>query len=334
MPVVLLNDTRVDQHHGCTRVVAAIESLAASSGMQLLATSPAHSDWQQNESFMGALRKARLVIVNGEGTIHHDRASGLALLAVAEYSRALGIPAALVNCGWESNSSRALELLRDFTTVSVRDSQSAVDIQAAGINCGVVPDLSLFLPAGPLTRGRVGVGFTDSVVRSSSAKLETIRRRVRGVAVPIQYSLAGAMGSYRFLREYVGVSDLGSPMLLARMLVSRVSQFRAQVASPDHYLSRLAGLQLLVSGRFHACTLALLAQTPFISVSSNSRKIECLVHDAGLDASRVVNNPDDIRLDRIDQYAWSQSEVKSIAHYVDMAREDARKLFLELRALG
>jgi hypothetical protein len=334
MPVVVLNDTRVDQHHGCTRVMAAIESLVSTSGMRLLATSAAHVDWQQDEFFMAALSKARLVIVNGEGTIHHDRPAGLTLLRVAGYARSLGIPAALINFGWECNGSAAFNSLRDFALVSARDSASAEEIRAAGISCDFTPDLSLFQPAGPFSTTRIGTGFTDSVIRTNSVMLDSLRRRLNGRSVPIQYSRSGAMGCYQFFRQYVGLDDIRSPGLLTSLLRARLRQFQAQVASPDDYLERLASLRMLVSGRFHTCTLALLAKTPFVAVSSNSRKIECLVRDAGLDPCRVVAEPGDIPCDRLDSYDWSLHEMKSIKEYVEFSGQKATEIFRDMRAIG
>lgn len=334
MPVVVLNDTRVDRHHGCDRVMSAIESLIASSGMRLLATAAAHSDWQRNESFLAELRQSRLVIVNGEGTIHHDRAAGLSLLRVAAFSRSLGIPSALVNCGWEGNGDVAFNSLQDFASVTARDSASAAEIDAAGIRCKYVPDLSLFLPFGQLSGPRAGVGFTDSVVRTSAVRLESLRRKVGGRSVPIHYSEAGAVGCYRYFREYVGLADVRSPVRLTGLLRARMQQFRSQAATSDAYLRKLANLRVLVSGRFHACTLALLAGTPFVAVSSNSRKIECLVRDAGLDSGRVVGEPDDLPMNELNGFAWSPSEAASVADYVNTSRTKAVGLFRDLRALG
>jgi hypothetical protein len=58
-------------------------------------------------------------------------------------------------------------------------------------------------------------------------------------------------------------------------------------AHPDDYVAALGRLRLHATGRFHAAALAIRCGVPFLSVNSNSHKIEALVEDFGLDPARV-----------------------------------------------
>jgi len=93
-------------------------------------------------------------------------------------------------------------------------------------------------------------------------------------------------------------------------------------------------LRLLVSGRFHACTLALLARTPFVAVPSNSHKIEALVEDAGLAAWRVAPSPDAIDVAAAADAGWSPAEADAIEAYLADGRARTDALFAELGRLA
>lgn len=330
-PVVVFNDTRVDLHHGCTRVMSAIESLVVRHGGHVHATIPAHMDWKQNPAVHEAVRAARLVIVNGEGTIHHNSAAGRKLLEVGGFSRGEGVPAVLLNCGWEDNGEAFSAMLRDFAMVAARDHLSAEQMRVSG--CRVVPDLSLYLSGeGPaLVRG--GVGFTDSVIRPVALGLERLRKQCGGKVNSIQHVGSGALATYRFFRSYVGLADLRQPGFLMGMLMLRHQQYRAQVPTAQDYLRQLAGLELLVSGRFHACTLSLVMGTPFVAIDSNSHKIRALVSDAGLGAWRVASALSPTLVAEARTAGWDVTERQHLNDYLPHARAAADALFRDIAGL-
>ena len=332
--VVLINDTRVDHHHGCSRVVAAINHLVEKNGMTLVAASPAHADWRNDEALARRLESASLVIVNGEGTIHHDRPAGRTLLAMGSHARRIGIPAVMVNCGGEANGAELTDLLSEFQCVSVRDHASARAVRKAGIECSVVPDLSLYLDAPAPQALRAGVGFTDSVLRDVTLALEQLRREVGGCVVPVQFSPPGLGGKWQYFREYIGRADLGHPVRLGQLLRGRLAQFRSQSGTAEEFVTQLGALQLLVSGRFHACTLALLARTPFVAAGTNSGKIRALVEDVGLEPWRVGSPVDSQAVARARDFGWSPAERARIDAYVEAARAKADELFTRIGAMA
>jgi hypothetical protein len=333
VPVVLLNDTRVDHHHGCERVITALRTLVSGFGGHISASAPSHTDWTRNDRLLDAIKSARLLLVNGEGTIHHNNADGRRLLEAAAVARDAGIPSVLVNCAWDHNGSEFCDLLRQFTLVAARDSRSAEQMRAAGVTCRIVPDLSLYFAHSGNTGQRSGVGFTDSVLRPASLKLEKTRRDCRGQVMPIQFVPPGPGGTYRFIREYLARSDLQHPQFLTAMLCLRLRQYRHQAPTAEEFLRRLARLELLVSGRFHACTLALAAHTPFIAIASNSHKIQSLVGDAGLASWRVAEtiSPEAVEHARLEE--WSAEEITSIGNYLAHARRAADGFFRDIGRL-
>jgi len=336
LPVAILNDTRIDRHHGCERVMRAIHALLERHGMHAEGTCPSHRDWRQDATFLQALDRARLVIVNGEGSIHHDRPAGRNLLEIGAYARARGIPAVLVNAGWEANGPELLRMLDHFSLVSVRDSASAQAVRAGGTSCRVVPDLSLYAPTPPgaALEARQRIGFTDSVDRFKAIALEECRRQVRGETVSIIFPPPGTAGYLRFVRQGFAARDAMSPRVLLRIVRLRHRLCRNSFARTDSFLSALARYRLLVSGRFHACTLALLTSTPFLSVPSNTSKIATLVVDADLASWRATTRIDSRSIAEASAAGWSAQEREAIESHLAAARAGAERLFRDIRTLA
>jgi hypothetical protein len=333
IPAVVVNDTRADRHHGCRRVMRTLFDQAREAGIEVIATAPAHADWRSDAAFLKGFDAARLVIVNGEGSIHHDRLAGERLLEVAAAAHDRGVPAALINLSWQDNSPRLSARLAGFALISARERRSAEAIIAAGAACRVVPDLSLFpeVAAPPV---RAGVGFTDSVVREAGLALEDARLRFGGRPAPIHFGAPGLPGRVRDLREAVGLADIGRPAFMTRVLLARWRAFDAQVADDAAYMARIASLALLVTGRFHAATFALAAGTPVLAVESNTHKIAALFEDAGLDPRRLVR-PEALTAEHLSAAAhWTPAEAAALADYLSQGRARTRSLFADIARLA
>lgn len=335
IPVCIVNDTRFDRHHGCFRVMTAIETLLAKNGCQVVGTNPAHTNWESNWAFLRALETARLLLVNGEGTIHHDRPAGRQLLRISGYAKARGIPVALINTGWESNGAEFLELLKSFTLVAARDSNSASQMQQGGATCTIVPDLSLFGKSNLSPSPRSGgVLFSDSVDRFKAVELEKCRRNVNGKTLSIVYPLPGTRGYLKFIREGFAIRDALTPRLLVDIMQMRHRLWQNSHTDVSPYIAALSQADLLVSGRFHACTLALTTGTPFVTIASNTDKIASLIADSGLERWRVDAQ---ISPEAINEYrarGWSESEQSAIRDYLESANASAEGLFRELVKLA
>jgi polysaccharide pyruvyl transferase WcaK-like protein len=303
-------------------------------GCDVIACAPAHADWRRDDAVVRAFERARLVVVNGEGTLHHDRPAGTALLAAGARAKALGIPAALVNAGWEANGPDYLAAARDFALVAVRDSASAAPLRAAGVACRIVADLSLDGAAPGLAQTRHGVLVGDSVDRRVAARLDRLRRQLGARSAPILARAPGLAGAFRHLRGGGAREDLARPLALAAQLRGRAVQLGAMAPTPAALLDRLARAELLVSGRFHGCTLALVARTPFVAVPSNTSKIEALVADCGLDPRRVAAALAPESVEQARRAGWSPAERDAVEAYLDRARADAARLFDDVRALA
>lgn len=331
--VVLINDTRADAHHGCWRVMRTLEALLAERGFEVSARAPAHTDWRTNAAVKAAIPKASLVLVNGEGTLHHDAPAGGPLLAVAALAGGCGVPSVLVNASWQDNGPNYQAGLKLFSLVQARERGSQAEMASAGVEARLAPDLSLYdevVPAGP----RAGVGFTDSVVRSRALALEKARRRLGGSAAPIMYHPPGIGGTLRNLREGIARRDLADPGFLLGMLSARAASRGAELRDEAAYMAKMTGLELLVTGRFHAATFAMAAGTPVLAVDSNTRKIAATFADAGLEPWRVVE-ADTLDADMLERgRRWTEGERRNLADYLAAGRLATRRLYDEIAEIA
>lgn len=288
MKAVILNDTRGDAHFGCMRVMRLLENSLEQRGIAVLATSLVRNDWENDSVFLEAMRASDLIVVNGEGTLHHGARQGDRLLRVASHHLREGKRLALINSLYQDNPAEWGMFLSRFDLLAARDAASQREMQNA---CGkpvlLSPDISLSAGAIPMadhfSRSLVTIG--DSVEKSVSRSLARLAGTLpESRLVTIQSRLKLPKPSYpaplRVMRDIYS---------RAYETVARFSNRRLVIPSSEaEFIDWLCQSRLHVTGRFHAVCFCLATGTPFLAVRSNSRKIEELLDYFGLGQDRVV----------------------------------------------
>ncbi len=332
---LLLNDTRIDNHHGCTTVVETIDRLCAANGIEVVARVPAHSDWRQDEAALAAFRQVDLVLVNGEGTIHHDRPAGRLLLEAGAHAASLGKPAVLLNATWQANSSEALDLLESFSIVSVRESASEAELVGHGFTPRRIPDLALFHEPQVAER-REGVRYCDSVQGDKAMALYRRMWALGAEPLPIAKLDWQPMIALRWLRRWSPQKTaLLNPAHLALALRATWQDYTRQVADRDDLTTRVAASELVVTGRFHMMIFALAAQTPLLALASNTHKIGATMRDAGLEAWRQVDDIAAIDAALLEKASrWHGDEAARLQAFLTDGRSAMRNLFADVAKLA
>lgn len=157
MKAFIVNDTtrifkrgRPIVHFGCSLVMQTFREQLNRVGIELVGTSG------RDEKIM-IPKGVDLVIVNGEGSIHHGRHSRLVKVAKR-------YPAVLVNAVWQDNPS--YPTLKAFKYIAVRESLSHNQLPK-NCNAHVVPDIlyaSATLRYYAKPKPTKGLGKTDNVV--------------------------------------------------------------------------------------------------------------------------------------------------------------------------
>lgn len=351
---ILINDTSTKPHIGCRIVVARIVAMAADVGIQVTATASVHTDWRRHDALKQQMREADVVIVNGEGTLHHSTPAARALAAVGPFCRDAQVPAVLINSVYQDNDADLAEDCRAFDRIFVRESRSAGFAREQGLSAEVVPDLTLTSSVmGPFA----SASRRDRIVMTDNANLPLSARMVDAGVVepdvsflnlnthePQSYFVPPAHKPAQVFLE-TGPTDSSTYKRLSGWsrgikagLSGRSQPFRRARAAYDlrrtrgaeEILCEIATPRGLIAGRFHAMCLAMLAETPFVALPSNTLKTQGLLRDAGL-SHRLAEDPVvALRLVR----NWSDQERDRTARFVARARTDAFAMFREIASLA
>lgn len=155
--VALINDTSIYQSHfGCRLVCQTFREQFARAGLELKVS--LKRDFKLAD-YAEKLAAVDLVVINGEGSIHHDKHRHLLDLAGR-------FPSVLMNCVYQENSPHPD--LGKFLFISARESASTAAVNEVGAHCVTVPDAmfaSSFLRSYQKPAPTADIGETDNVVR-------------------------------------------------------------------------------------------------------------------------------------------------------------------------
>lgn len=301
--VVLLNDTDVGGHHfGCARVMREIRDQLSRRRLEVAGSVKTGKDWRLSDV---TVEDADLLIINGEGTLHHGARRGRWLLEAAETVKARGGRVALVNALWQDNPADWSQLAAGIDVLCSRDSRSAGVLSgAAGRSVEWIGDMSMWSEVPRPDAGRHGIVFGDSIDASVTAGLARLARSVPDASIlPVTAQL-------KFISPHLN----GLRNTLRKIYAERRHRSflkanpKADFATDDRdYIARLSRARLSVTGRFHAVCLAIATGTPFVAVSSNSWKIRALIEDIGLDTRRLCAMAT-LRPARLDPDDWDYSD--------------------------
>ncbi|TKD14568.1 polysaccharide pyruvyl transferase family protein [Rhodobacter capsulatus] len=259
---VLLNDTaRLGGgfHLGTLCACHAIRSHLADRGLQDVG-------WANDLAGFRALLDGcetppELLVLNGEGTLHHGAPRARALLETCRIAGTLGMKVAVINTVWEANDPEMAAILKGVDVVHVRDTRSRAALPPDVPAC-VTPDASIPIfreitrSAGFPPPGHA-VAVMDNVVPKAA---EALLRFAEAGALPFFAMPGVALGQMRQT-----VSARSGPVW-PRLL----------------QVTDLMSAEAWVTGRFHGLIGALCAGRPVCATRSNTAKIEGLLADLGL----------------------------------------------------
>lgn len=251
MNVFLVNDTSKVEHVGCLAVSDAHRKMIGQVGGQIAFV---HHVGEGEELYKGdeegaiqnvlesnwgkAVYESDVIIVNGEGTIHHG--AGLHLLAILGAAQRLGKPTFLINAVLQEVEGFEF-VFKQLTGFTVREPLSAKVGRALGGSPKVLPDSIVdanFLDQPTVDfHNEIVVGDGHWLCGDTIEALNIIGKGKR------RWLLAGS---------------------------ERRKDWR-------HSVANLKTARLYVTGRHHGVYLAALAGIPFVALPSNTHKIESLI---------------------------------------------------------
>jgi Polysaccharide pyruvyl transferase len=183
------------------------------------------------------------LIVNGEGSMHHDSAHFVAKMEQLAAAQMLGKKTCLVNAVWQENSGRFDDVLRNLDVLTLRGPASAADMfERHGVAAFHHADLSLFAPIEP----------REPVVDFGGATVVTDF----------------------FNKDFGGfVRSTSGPF-------SKLPYFNLADYDWSDAIATLATAGAVLTGRHHVMFAAVRARVPFILMDANTHKLADLLDAA------------------------------------------------------
>jgi hypothetical protein len=269
--IAIFNDTRPVRHFGCEAVMAAIDANIGARGGRIIHSQPIGRPWRDDPQALEAIAAADLVLVNGEGTIHHNSRGAGMLSALGPYCAARGKRCFLVNATLQANEARIVSNLAAFDGIWVREGRSADEMARHGVKAELCGDLSFFHDL-PRHHGAKGRGLV----------LDSADRRIDMAAIAA--ALRVAFVSMRYNKK--GLKAYQKRLLRWQFESGKPSAIIAGINSFDQFAAFLAGRRFIVTGRFHGLCFAANCQVPFSAVPLSNWKNEAILEDIGLGAAR------------------------------------------------
>jgi|13_taG_2_1085334.scaffolds.fasta_scaffold04976_4 hypothetical protein len=144
MKVIIFNNTS-KYHKGCAKVMDYIHNNLISNNHQIIDSVFGNGVYNSVSEYKNKIEMSDAVIVNGEGTMHHDAPHAHKLLDTLRYAKRRGKKTFLINTVWQAMSidNELKEVLQD-TYISVREIISQKELMNSDIKSHVNIDLSFF----------------------------------------------------------------------------------------------------------------------------------------------------------------------------------------------
>lgn len=323
--VAIFNDTEPDAgHYGCAIVMQNLIRLIEDHGGTVVFRWPFNKDWRTHADHMPDWREVDLILVNGEGTLHHSdtRKNAMILAELGALGRSQHIPVVLVNSTLYANGKALYERLGQFHSLSVRDEASAAEARSFGLEAAVVADMTLAYE-GPLSaeRDRSGVGFTDSVHHSVSARLRSLARQSGASFCPMVSTVPRWPG----FRKILSIARVRK--WLRAYLREKTYGSDNRFSAAEQFIEWVGSKRLIVTGRYHTVTICLLTKTPFVYLESNTPKITSLLRDVGLgDSRKLTNIPSVVDEAFVSQFQFTEQEISKIDAFLVSTRAGAHRM--------
>ena len=241
---------------------------------------------QLERDYDGFFSGVDAVVINGEGTIHHNQPGAAALVAWARAAARYGCPVLTVNCTIQAMDPFLLDaLVASSKRVIVREARTFNYLHRHGYSCIQASDalfawrdMVLNVPLSSRRSDFRRCVYSPGVVAADEAMTESI------IGEQIQELVkAGWVVSYLTVE-----SEDERFEALARRAGALIYPLRRW--APAGLLSMLQEHDLVVSGRYHLIIFAWLAGRPVVPIMSNSWKVEGLLEMAGFAPGSVQSH--------------------------------------------
>jgi polysaccharide pyruvyl transferase WcaK-like protein len=306
---IILNDTSISGHPGCVLVMQNLRASLQKHRISIIASFPLGIDFVSVPGSTQKIKSADLVIINGEGTLHHtaNRPFARRLLTSIDRIKAVKpVPVFVVNATIEALAPEDLETLSRADGIYVRETASLNYLEGNGLQAKLAADLTLSVQFNVAPRERKGLFVTDSVLPAMTDKLAEAASRIGGTYQKMKPSRLWVYPSF---------------VLFPQAIAKRKNQFANKIVSAE----------CVLTGRFHAMLFCMALDTPFLSVGSNTSKVQSILSDAFGNTARCIVDPDTVKSQK-DIPTFTPNELRNLAAYLKSAAERIESMWQEISA--
>lgn len=314
--IYLLNDTsREIGHIGCTQTISNILSACEDHNMEVIFRDMIVSGDFDSIDFRKKIAECDALLVNGEGTLHHNAANSLFLKCLI--AKEEGKSVFLINSVWQENNLTR-KYVDIFDLIYVRETLSEAAIREDGRHIvSVVPDMIFYSSTDIVTKS-IGIGgiVIDSVIGEISKELAEF-----SVSEKLPFYFMGQWHKNNFFKK-----NRWFFILPWRMKGKKVIGNIAEISDREY----------VITGRYHGACLAMIVGVPFIAVSSNTHKIQGIIKDAGIDDLIPCILQKDLNIQSLKNAKNKIKEVnkseyrKRVSFYRNNAKKRISDMFLEI----
>ncbi|MDC0127356.1 polysaccharide pyruvyl transferase family protein [Methylophilaceae bacterium] len=289
MKILVLNDTRSENHHGCSRVMNAIDRNLFVRGFKDICYFKLMLRWDLDEDSKRKLLQTDLLIINGEGTLHGNLPHVQSLLNVIKFAKSYGVTVALINATLFNLSQESITKLGEVDYLFVRDKASMKLMELNDIKTFYCPDLALWDPF-PI---REKVPRSGSAMSDGHGSLRLISRE------EMKKEGMTFISVNNIEQNYYQSSKIRKIINIFKQIFN-VNSLNGQVTKTTHidFLKLLNTFELVITGRYHIVCMCILTETPFKFFESNTPKISFLLKDIGIDVDKFHEDLTILRLSK------------------------------------
>ena len=268
--IVYLNYTAIDSHIGCIGVCYSHLTALFNRNVEVTTYSnfeikqywkgdrASSYEYIQDSEIAKDINSCDGVVINGEGTLHHNR--GLFLLVIAEFAISVKKPVFLINATIQEIDGFD-DIFASLTDLAVRERISYEYLHTKGIECRLTVD--------SIVNAHFSKDF--SIDFRSKIMVNDWHPHVESIVYPI-----------------VNKVRLDYDVVYYPLYNSEAHN------EWHHAVSNFKTAELIIAPRYHSIYLSGLADRPFVALPSNSHKVEGIIKSSNLPLP-ICNHPKDLQ---------------------------------------
>ena len=320
--VLLVNDTSLVCHHGCTLLMECIYNLFQKNDLII----KDRIFFEQN--FLNFLSKKMdydLILINGEGTIHGNKnADKKKVNQIFDFIKFVkkrhNIPIIIFNSTISSLKKNQLKVLKMVDKLYVRENYSFNYLKKNRIKSKIVPDLLTLLR---FKNNKIGknVIVNDSSIKINNKKLIQFSKYNNFEYIPMLYN-----NHLRFFRYF-------TYKLINIYEIKTITKF--YLITKKYYvlrfLKKINNSKFIITGRFHSIFISLAKMRAFYTFESDTYKVKGLMDMIGLQ-DRIIDI-NSLKKKPILLKRFSKNEINQIKKFKKKANQAIKIFIKELKEI-